>query len=154
MHVIDYSKKEVINTQTKKTPRKPGVPVVAQRKWIWLVSMRMRVQSLALLSGLRTRCCHELWYRSQIWLRSGVAVAVALIKTPSLETSTWVWPLKKICNYRVRFTSIIGKRNKTPATKWAVTLPGGVFQLQVGSCFSGKKAAERSSPISLGFHWT
>ena len=32
--------------------------------------------SLALLTGLRIQCCHELWCRSQTWLRSGIAVAV------------------------------------------------------------------------------
>ena len=55
-----------------------GVPVVAQwAKNPDIVSARMRIQSLALLSGFRIRCCHELWYRSQIRLRSDVAVAVA-----------------------------------------------------------------------------
>ena len=39
--------------------------------------MRTQVQSLALLSGLRIWLCCELWCRSQTWLRSGVAVAVA-----------------------------------------------------------------------------
>ena len=48
----------------------PGVPIVAQQKRIQLVSMRIPVQSLALLTGLRIRCCHKLW------LRSGIAVAV------------------------------------------------------------------------------
>ena len=70
-----------------------GVPVVAQQKWIWLVSMRMWVQSLASLSGLKSRHCHELWCRFQMWLGSCVAVAmvqataVATINPPSLETS-------------------------------------------------------------------
>ena len=32
-----------------------GVPTVAQQKQVWLASMRLRVQSLAWLSGLRTR---------------------------------------------------------------------------------------------------
>ena len=41
-----------------------------------LVSMRMRVQSLASLSGLRIWSCRELQRRSQMQLRSGVAVAV------------------------------------------------------------------------------
>ena len=50
---------------------------MAQRKWTWLVSMRMRVQTLALLSGLRIWRCHELWCRSQMWLGSAGAVAVA-----------------------------------------------------------------------------
>ena len=34
------------------------------------------VQSLALLSGLRIWCCHELWCRLQTWLGSHVAVAL------------------------------------------------------------------------------
>ena len=29
------------------------------------------------LSGLRTWCCKKLWYRSQMWLGSRVAMAVA-----------------------------------------------------------------------------
>ena len=41
-----------------------------------LVSTRIWVQSLALLSGLRIQHFHELWYRSQTRLRSCVAVAV------------------------------------------------------------------------------
>ena len=38
--------------------------------------MRMQVQSLASHSGLRTRHCRELWCRSQVQLRSCIAVAV------------------------------------------------------------------------------
>jgi len=56
--------------------QKLGVPIVAQQKWIWLASMRMQVQSLAFLSRLRIQRYCELWYRSQTWLRSGIAVAV------------------------------------------------------------------------------
>ena len=37
--------------------------MVAQQKQIRLVSMRMRVGSLALLGGLGIRCCGELWCR-------------------------------------------------------------------------------------------
>ena len=53
----------------------------------------MQVQSLALLSGLRSQHCSELWCRSQTWLRSHVAVAVGWAgswssnSTPSLGTS-------------------------------------------------------------------
>ena len=53
-----------------------GVPIVAQQKRIQLVSMRMWIQSLALLSGLGIQHCHELWCRLQIQLRSCSAVAV------------------------------------------------------------------------------
>ena len=42
-----------------------------------LVSMRIWVLSLASLSGLRIRCCRKLRQRSQMWLRSHIAVAVA-----------------------------------------------------------------------------
>ena len=52
-------------------------PVVAQRKHIWLASMRTQVQSLAFLSGLRIWYWCELWCRTQTWLGSWVAVAVA-----------------------------------------------------------------------------
>ena len=53
-----------------------GVPTVAQRKLIQLVPMKMGVQSLALLSGLRIWHCHVMWWRLQTRLGSGVAVAV------------------------------------------------------------------------------
>ena len=44
---------------------------------IRLGTMRLQVQSLALLSGLRIQCCRELWRRLQMRLRSDVAVALA-----------------------------------------------------------------------------
>ena len=56
--------------------------------------MRMWVESLAPLSGLRTLCCRELCCRSETRLGSGVAVAVVQAgscgsdSAPSLGTST------------------------------------------------------------------
>ena len=51
--------------------------ILGPAQWVKdLVSMRMRVLSLALLSGLRIWYYDELWYRLQTWLRSGVAVGV------------------------------------------------------------------------------
>ena len=41
-----------------------------------LASMSMWVGSLASLSGLRLWHCHELWYRFQMQLGSGIAVDV------------------------------------------------------------------------------
>ena len=52
-----------------------GVPIAAQRKRIRLVSMRMQVRTLALLSGSGILPRLELWCRS--WLRCRVAVAKA-----------------------------------------------------------------------------
>ena len=54
-----------------------GVPIVAQQKQIRLGTMRLQVQSLALISGLRIWHCHELWCRSQTQLSSSMAAAVA-----------------------------------------------------------------------------
>ena len=48
---------------------------MAQQKQIQLGTMRLWVQSLALLSRLRTWHCHELWCRLQTRLGSAVAVA-------------------------------------------------------------------------------
>ena len=49
------------------------MPIMAQQKRIWLVSMRTQVRSLASLKGLRI---HELQCRAQRQLRSRLAVAV------------------------------------------------------------------------------
>jgi len=60
----------------KKKKKVQGVSVVAQWKRIRLVSMRMQVQTLASISGLRIWHGHDPWCRLQMWLRSHVAVAV------------------------------------------------------------------------------
>ena len=49
---------------------------MVQQKRILLVSLKMQVQSLASLSGLRIQHCHELWCRSQMLLRSDIDVVV------------------------------------------------------------------------------
>ena len=53
-----------------------GAPIMVHWKWIQLISIRRRVQSLASLSGLGIQNCRELWCSSQTWLRSWVTVAV------------------------------------------------------------------------------
>ena len=69
-----------------------GVPIVDQQKQTWLVTMRKQVWSLA-CSRLRIWCCLDLWCRSQSWLGSHLAVAVAQASgyssnsTPSLGAS-------------------------------------------------------------------
>ena len=55
-----------------------GVPVMAQRKRIQLETRRLQVRLLASLSGFRIWHCRELWCRSKTWLRSSIAVAVAV----------------------------------------------------------------------------
>jgi len=55
--------------------------------------MRLRVPSLALISGLRIWCCPELWCRSQRQLGSGVAVALArLVATALIRPLAWEPP--------------------------------------------------------------
>ena len=62
----------------------PGVPIVAQRKQIWLGTIGLWVRSLASLNGLRIQRCHELWCRSQMWFGSYVTVAVVKARTIAL----------------------------------------------------------------------
>ena len=49
---------------------------MAQQKRIQLVTMRMRILSLALFSELGIWRCYELCCRLQTWLGSHIAVAV------------------------------------------------------------------------------
>ena len=88
---------------------------MAQRKRVWLGTMRFRIQSLAFLSGLRIQHCRELWRRSETWLRSGVSVAVA--------ATAPIWPLNWEPPY---VTGAALKKQKTkkeininPLGKWA-----------------------------------
>jgi len=76
-----------------------GVPSMAQKKRIWLVSMQTQVQSLALLSELRIWCCRELWCRSQTWLGSSVAVAV-LYATAPIRPLAWEPPYAAVVALR------------------------------------------------------
>ena len=50
-------------------------------------SMRMQVRSLASFT-VRIQRCHELWCRSQVWLRSGIAVAVVQAGSCSLDSTS------------------------------------------------------------------
>ena len=74
---------------------------MAQGKRIRLGTLRLWVQSLALISGLGIWHCHELWFRSPTWLRSRVAMPVVQAgsyssdSTPSLGTSICLGCLKR-----------------------------------------------------------
>ena len=97
-----------------------GIPVMAQRKQIWLVCMRMRVRSLASLSGLGMWYCHELWHRLQMWFGSHIAVAVVLAGscsshlTPSLGTSTFRGCGPKTNKQKIKHRVSIWASNSTP----------------------------------------
>ena len=55
-------------------------------------NMRLRVQSLASLGGLRIQCCPEVRCRSQMWLGSGIAVSLALMTTALIRPQAWEPP--------------------------------------------------------------
>ena len=75
-HVVGVAKGKKKLLQNPNSDMFKFFPIVAQWKRIRLVSVRMQVQSMASLSGLRIQRCHELWCRSQIWLGSYVVVPV------------------------------------------------------------------------------
>ena len=64
---------------------------MAQWKRIRLGNIWLQVWSLASLSGLRTRHCHEQWYRSQTCLGSCIAVAVAKAGSCSSSSAASLW---------------------------------------------------------------
>ena len=77
--------------------------------------MRTWVQSLASLSGLRSQCCHKLWYRSQVKLGSHDVVAVAQARsyssdtTPNLGTS-----ICHVCSLKKQANKQTNKQTKKP----------------------------------------
>ena len=85
-----------------------GVSVVPQQVMDWLVSTRMWAQFLALLSGLRSWCCCELHGRSQMWLRSGVAVAA--VWASSCSSNSTPSPGTSICQ---RYNNLPPQKNPT-----------------------------------------
>ena len=79
--LISKIHKEIIQLKSKiklwlKNRQRREFPLRQSETRNRLVSMRMQVGSLALLCGSGIWRCHELWCRSQMWLRSCVAVAV------------------------------------------------------------------------------
>ena len=54
-----------------------GVPVVAAVEMNPTRNHEVAGSILASLNGLKIRRCREVWCRSQTWLKSGVAMAVA-----------------------------------------------------------------------------
>ena len=89
--------------------------------------MRMWVGCLASLRGLRTRCCHELWWKSQKQLRSGLPVAVVQAgscsynSTPSLGMSR-----SHRCSHKKKKRK---KKKKKKKKRWANALhvKNGIF---------------------------
>ena len=94
---------------------KLGVPIVAQ--WV-RIRCRMWVRSLASLTGLWSQHCRKLKDRSQMQLKSPVAVAVVLSSTAVL-----IWPLdqKLPCTAGAaikRKKKKIGKIKQDPGLVW------------------------------------
>ena len=97
----------------------PGVPIMTQRKWIQLASMRMQVRSLASSNGLRIQHCYELCCRSQ--MRLGFCVVVTVVKASSCSSnSTLSLGTTTCCGYSPK-----KKRRKKRKASFS-TLPGNL----------------------------
>ena len=75
-----------------------GVPIVAQQKRTRLVFLKMWVQSLALLIGLRIQSRHELWCRSKTQLRSSVVLWLCLRPAAIAPIQLLAWEPPCICH--------------------------------------------------------
>ena len=120
---------------------------MAQQKQIRLETMRLQVQSLVSLSGLRIGCCHELWCRSQTWLRYGCSPDL----TPRVGTS--------ICHRCIPKK----QKNKNQKKKKRQKNPYGlseddqvyvIFKVLKNARVSSKLAIEGLSPNTKDYHST
>ena len=67
--------------------------------------MRMRVRSVASFNRLRIWCCHELWWRSQLWLGSTLLwLWCRTVATAPIQPLAWELPYA---------TGALEKKNKT-----------------------------------------
>ena len=81
------------------------------------MSVRMQVQSLASLTGLRIWRCHKLQYTSQMRLGSGVTMAVAyrLAAAALIQLLGWEFP----------YAAGVALKRKKIKTKQKEKIPGG-----------------------------
>ena len=88
---------------------------MVQWKRIQLVTVRLRVRSLALLSGLKIRCCCELWCRSQRQLGSHIAVAVAVARSAAVGSiPPLAWELPYVAGVAIKSKNKQTNKQKKP----------------------------------------
>ena len=81
------------------------------------MSVRTWIQSLTLLSGLRIQHCRKLWYRLQMQLGSGIAVAVVLAGSYScLQLSSAVCSCRPLTKEPPYVEDAYGKKAKKERT--------------------------------------
>ena len=109
----------MVHTRKRTRKLRLGVPVMMQWKRIRLETMRLRVRSLASLSGLRLWCCRELWCRSKIWLRSGMAVAGSRSSDSATSLGTFT-----CCGCSPKKTKKKKKKKRKPAPHQGISTIG------------------------------
>ena len=109
----------------------------------WVVSMGMRVQSLASLSGWRILCCHELQCRSQIRLGSGVAVAVG-----EAGAIAPIWPLAWKFPYAMGATQKKKKKKKKERERERTFREQSEYSSNIHFQREDKERSRESSPHS------
>ena len=90
-HTCSFSPNYVDSSNSDLGLEEFGVSVVVQRKRMRVGTMKLKVRSLALLSGLRIWRCHELWCRSPMWLGSSVLLWLWCIPAATALIQPLAW---------------------------------------------------------------
>ena len=130
-----------------------GVAVVAQWKWIWLVSTRVWIWSLAFLSGLGIRCYRELWCRLQTaWIPCYCCCGFDF--TPSLRSSICCGcsPKKQIHTYIHKLLPILASLYLLRAIPFS-DLRGCLLGLKSSENPPNKPNCELLGCVLVSFSW-
>ena len=101
--------------------------------------MRMRVQSLALLSGLRIHCCREVYITDVAWIWSGSGCGAGQqLQTASTEPLAWELPyttleaIKRKKKKENKFTFVhISKRTCWSNRNWEIIPPKNIRGIEL-----------------------
>ena len=115
---VQRSKEALYTINLQSRLRKSRVPVMAQQKQIWLGTMRLQVQSLASLSGLRLQC----WVGCGVGCRCGSDLALLWFWC-RLAATTPIIPLAQ--EYPCAASTALKRQKATTTTATTIIIDWG-----------------------------